>query len=130
MAPFKVTGAYGSPEKNSLDLMLRYIESPHTDFYLCRISGDSFRVETSNSRAQRKNVESYTDKKNIVSRGVFSFQELQYNFIPFHFPDFQIADILSIDNKTHCRANPVKSFITGRSRIDVEKVEFFIKYHF
>jgi hypothetical protein len=60
MAPFKVTGAYGSPEKNSLDLMLRYIESPHTDFYLCRISGDSIRVETSNSRAQRKNVESFT----------------------------------------------------------------------
>ncbi len=59
LAPFKVVGAYSFPDENSLELTLRYIESPHTDFYLCNAKGDSIFVEISNSRTQRKNVETY-----------------------------------------------------------------------
>lgn len=59
LAPFKVVGAYSFPDENTLELTVRYIESPHTDYYLCKASGDSISVEISNSRTQRKSVESY-----------------------------------------------------------------------
>lgn len=59
LAPFIVVGAYSFPDENSLELIVRYIESPHTDFYLCKAQGDSIFVEISNSRTQRKNIESY-----------------------------------------------------------------------
>jgi len=59
LAPFKVVGAYSFPNENSLELAVRYIESPHTDFYLCKTSGDSIYVEISNSRTQRKSIEIY-----------------------------------------------------------------------
>jgi CubicO group peptidase (beta-lactamase class C family) len=59
LAPFKVVGAYSFPDENSLELTVRYIESPHTDYYLCKANGDSISVEISNSRTQRKSVETY-----------------------------------------------------------------------
>ena len=59
LAPFKVVGAYNFPDENSLELTVRYIESPHTDFYLCKTKGDSIFIEITNSRTQRKNVENY-----------------------------------------------------------------------
>ncbi len=58
-APYKIAGAYGSPEENSIELVLRYIESPHTDFFLCKAEGDNLTVEFSNSRTQRKAVQSF-----------------------------------------------------------------------
>ncbi|GAB1450331.1 hypothetical protein MASR2M47_03870 [Draconibacterium sp.] len=65
LAPFKVVGAYSFPDENSLELTVRYIESPHTDFYLCKAKGDSIFVEISNSRTQRKNVETYVGVLNL-----------------------------------------------------------------
>lgn len=59
LAPFKVVGAYSFPDKSSLELVVRYIESPHTDFYLCKTNGDSISVEISNSRTQRKSTQIY-----------------------------------------------------------------------
>lgn len=59
LAPFKVVGAYSFPDENTLELTVRYIESPHTDYYLCKVDGDSISVEISNSRTQRKNPEIY-----------------------------------------------------------------------
>ncbi len=59
LAPFKVAGAYSFPDENSLELMVRYIESPHTDYYLCKANGDSISVEISNSRTQRGNIETF-----------------------------------------------------------------------
>lgn len=59
LAPFKVVGAFCTPAENSLELVVRYIESPHTDFYLCKTEGDSISVEISNSRTQRKSTEIY-----------------------------------------------------------------------
>lgn len=64
LAPFKVVGAYSFPDENSLELTVRYIESPHTDYYLCKTNGDSISVEISNSRTQRKSVESYNGTLN------------------------------------------------------------------
>jgi hypothetical protein len=64
LAPFKVVGAYSFPDENSLELTVRYIESPHTDFYLCKVKGDSISVEISNSRTQRKSVENYNGTLN------------------------------------------------------------------
>lgn len=60
LAPFKVAGAFYTPDENSLELVVRYIESPHTDFYLCKIAGDSISVEISSSRTQRANPEIYS----------------------------------------------------------------------
>jgi hypothetical protein len=59
LAPFKVVGAYSFPDESSLELAVRYIESPHTDFYLCKTTGDSISIEISNSRTQRKSKEIY-----------------------------------------------------------------------
>ncbi|HPE77833.1 MAG TPA: serine hydrolase, partial [Draconibacterium sp.] len=59
LAPFKIVGAYSFPDENSIELTVRYIESPHTDYYLCKVNGDSISVEISNSRTQRKSVENY-----------------------------------------------------------------------
>jgi hypothetical protein len=59
LAPFKVVGAYSFPHENTLELTVRYFESPHTDYYVCKANGDSISVEISNSRTQRKSIESY-----------------------------------------------------------------------
>jgi CubicO group peptidase (beta-lactamase class C family) len=64
LAPFKIVGAYSFPDENSVELAVRYIESPHTDFYLCKVKGDSISVEISNSRTQRKSIESYVGALN------------------------------------------------------------------
>lgn len=59
LAPFKTVGAFSCINDSTLDLSLKYTESPHTDFYNCKVKGDSIFVETNNSRTQRKNTDSY-----------------------------------------------------------------------
>lgn len=62
LAPFKVAGAFSCPDENSLELTLRYIESPHTEYYLFKIDGEKVSLERSNSRTNRM------DKKTIEGR--------------------------------------------------------------
>jgi len=62
LAPFKVAGACYFPNDSTLELRLRNIESPHTDFFSCKIEGDSITLETSNSRTQRKDPVIYKGK--------------------------------------------------------------------
>ena len=45
LPPFKVACAYRWLEDGALELTLRYIESPHTEKLVCRISGDSLELE-------------------------------------------------------------------------------------
>lgn len=40
LPPFKVAAEYTWIDSNTLELVLRYIESPHTETMLCRFSGD------------------------------------------------------------------------------------------
>ncbi|HPF52179.1 MAG TPA: serine hydrolase [Draconibacterium sp.] len=53
LAPFKVAGAFSCPDENSMELTLRYIESPHTEYYLFKTDGDKVSLERSNSRTNR-----------------------------------------------------------------------------
>ena len=53
LAPFKVAGAFSCPDENSLELTLRYIESPHTEYYLFKTEGEKVSLERSNSRTNR-----------------------------------------------------------------------------
>lgn len=55
LAPFKVAGAFNCPDENSLELTLRYIESPHTEYYLFKTDGEKVSLERSNSRTNRMN---------------------------------------------------------------------------
>jgi len=45
LPPFKVAGSYGWPHDNTLELMIRYIESPHTETLRCRFEGHQMHVE-------------------------------------------------------------------------------------
>ena len=49
LPPFKVAGAYTWKDENTLDLTLRYIESPHTETIRCTFAGDQLTMEFSNS---------------------------------------------------------------------------------
>ena len=42
--PFQVAGEYTWLDANTLELVLRYIESPHTETLLCRFEGDKLTV--------------------------------------------------------------------------------------
>jgi len=53
LAPFKIAGAFSCPDENSLELSLRYIESPHTEYYLFKTDGEKVSLERSNSRTNR-----------------------------------------------------------------------------
>jgi CubicO group peptidase (beta-lactamase class C family)/acetyl esterase/lipase len=46
LAPFKIAGAYTWQDDETLVLTLRYIESPHTETFICHFKGDSIAVET------------------------------------------------------------------------------------
>ncbi len=59
LAPFKIAGAYSCINDNTIELVVRYTESPHTDFYLFETKGDSIFLEMSNSINQRSRVEKY-----------------------------------------------------------------------
>jgi hypothetical protein len=41
----KVVGSFGWKDENTLELMLRYIESPHAETMFCRFDKDKIQVE-------------------------------------------------------------------------------------
>jgi CubicO group peptidase (beta-lactamase class C family) len=49
LAPFQVAGSYHWKDENTLELVLRYIESPHTETMVCHFDGDNVRIEDSYS---------------------------------------------------------------------------------
>ncbi len=59
LAPFKVAGAFSCSGENSLELTLRYIESPHTEFYLFKTNGNKISLERSNSRTNRSEIQTF-----------------------------------------------------------------------
>jgi CubicO group peptidase (beta-lactamase class C family) len=46
LPPVKVACSYNWQDENTLELTLRYIESPHTEFIICRFDGDTINTET------------------------------------------------------------------------------------
>ena len=44
-SPFKVAGAYRWLDDGGLELTLRYIESPHTERFVCRFAGDRIAID-------------------------------------------------------------------------------------
>ncbi|WP_018616374.1 serine hydrolase domain-containing protein [Segetibacter koreensis] len=49
LPPFKVAAEYTWIDSNTLELVLRYIESPHTETMLCRFAGDDITVDIKRS---------------------------------------------------------------------------------
>jgi hypothetical protein len=49
LPPFKVAGEYTWIDQNTLELVLRYIESPHTQTLLCHFEGDTISVDVKRS---------------------------------------------------------------------------------
>lgn len=49
LPPFKVTGEYTWLDAGTLELVLRYIESPHTETFLCRFEGNAVSVDVKRS---------------------------------------------------------------------------------
>jgi hypothetical protein len=47
--PAKVAGAYTWKDANTLQLVLRYIESPHTETFICHTEGNKLTVEEQRS---------------------------------------------------------------------------------
>lgn len=51
ISPYKVAGAYTWLDDSTLELTLRYIESPHTETLICRFIGDNVVIESRHSFA-------------------------------------------------------------------------------
>jgi CubicO group peptidase (beta-lactamase class C family) len=51
LPPLKIAGAYDWDDEHTLRLVLRYIESPHTETLICRFDGDRISVTMVNSFA-------------------------------------------------------------------------------
>lgn len=49
LPPFQTAGSYHWIDENTLELMLRYIESPHTETLTCHFDGDNIKVDVHNS---------------------------------------------------------------------------------
>jgi hypothetical protein len=49
LAPFRVAGSYHWNDEHDLELVLRYIESPHTETILCHFEGDKLNVSIARS---------------------------------------------------------------------------------
>lgn len=49
ISPFKVAGAYTWLDDSTLELTLRYIQSPHTEKIVCRFIGNRVEIESRNS---------------------------------------------------------------------------------
>ena len=64
LAPFKVAGSYNWKDDKTLELTLRYIESPHTETIVCSFDGD--RVSIDFQSIFNKNT------KRVISRGILS----------------------------------------------------------
>ena len=64
LAPFKVAGSYNWKDDKTLELMLRYIESPHTETIVCSFEGD--RISIDFQSIFNKNA------KRVISKGILS----------------------------------------------------------
>ena len=49
LPPFKIAAAYSLKDEHTIELILRYIESPHTEKMLCHIDGNTIGIEITNS---------------------------------------------------------------------------------
>jgi len=49
LPPFQTAGSYHWIDENTLELVLRYIESPHTETLTCHFDGDNIKVDVHNS---------------------------------------------------------------------------------
>jgi CubicO group peptidase (beta-lactamase class C family) len=49
LSPFQTAGSYHWVDDNTLELTLRYIESPHTERFVCHFDGNNIRLEDANS---------------------------------------------------------------------------------
>ena len=49
LPPFKIDGSYNWKDDNTLELVLRYIESPHTEKLVCHFDGNKISVSMQNS---------------------------------------------------------------------------------
>jgi len=49
LPPFKVAGEYNWRDENKLELVLRYIESPHTETIVCHFDENKLKIELRNS---------------------------------------------------------------------------------
>jgi CubicO group peptidase (beta-lactamase class C family) len=47
--PAKIAASYAWTDKNTLQLVLRYIESPHSETYTCRFNGDNIDIDVAKS---------------------------------------------------------------------------------
>jgi CubicO group peptidase (beta-lactamase class C family) len=57
LPPFKIAGAYSWKDSNTLELVLRYIESPHTETTICHFDQNKIFAEIYNSNDQNKKFE-------------------------------------------------------------------------
>ncbi len=64
LAPFKVAGAYTWTNEKTLELTLRYIESPHTETIICSFDGEKVNLDFQN--IFNKNA------KRAISKGILS----------------------------------------------------------
>lgn len=49
LPPFKVAGEYAWLDNNTLELVLRYIESPHTETFICHFNNNTLEVDVKRS---------------------------------------------------------------------------------
>ena len=49
LPPFETAGSYHWIDENTLQLVLRYIESPHSETMTCHFDGDNIKIESSYS---------------------------------------------------------------------------------
>ena len=49
LPPFKVAAEYTWTDANTLELVLRYVESPHTQTMVCHFAGDAITVDMKRS---------------------------------------------------------------------------------
>ena len=49
LPPPKITSSYSWKDANTLELKIRYIESPHTEIFVCRFDDNNITVDTGNS---------------------------------------------------------------------------------
>jgi len=55
LPPTQVAGSYRWKDQNTLELTLRYIESPHTETFTCRFEQNKLMVEVQSSFGQNQN---------------------------------------------------------------------------
>ncbi|HZG25555.1 MAG TPA: serine hydrolase [Chitinophagaceae bacterium] len=57
LLPFKVAGSFSWQNANTLELVLRYIETPHTERMICRFGENGISVEVISSKSNSKKTE-------------------------------------------------------------------------